>query len=354
MGRRNRRNQLNIAKVAIWSVLIIALLTVVLVIVIALGDRKNKDNTAGSSDLYVNGTPIDETGNVPGVQGASNDTEGSVESGGASGTLFEESSAASPGQVGTGENDAASKPDDSTSVPPITDPEILWATKDWGLGFGNPGDKPTGVAGIDVMKQYNAFFVTDNEEKVLYLTFDCGYENGNTGVILDVLKKHNVPATFFVVGHYLKTAPDMVKRMVEEGHTVGNHTYSHPDMSTISDEASFRKEMEDVSNLFKEVTGTEMAPYYRPPQGKYCLANLQMAKDLGYYTFFWSIAHMDWDVNNQPSHEKAINTIMNRTHPGAIVLLHVISKTNGEILDDLLTKWEEMGYTFRPLSDFTE
>ena len=205
-----------------------------------------------------------------------------------------------------------------------------------------------------MMKQYNAFFVTDNEEKVLYLTFDCGYENGNTGVILDVLKKHNVPATFFVVGHYLKTAPDMVKRMVEEGHTVGNHTYSHPDMSTISDEASFRKEMEDVSNLFKEVTGTEMAPYYRPPQGKYCLANLQMAKDLGYYTFFWSIAHMDWDVNNQPSHEKAINTIMNRTHPGAIVLLHVISKTNGEILDDLLTKWEEMGYTFRPLSDFTE
>ncbi len=139
-----------------------------------------------------------------------------------------------------------------------------------------------------------------------------------------------------------------------EGHTVGNHTYHHPDMSKISDETSFRKEMEDAANLFKEVTGTDMAMYYRPPQGKYNTANLQMAKDMGYTTFFWSLAYVDWNVDDQPSHEEAMEKLMGRIHPGAIVLLHSTSKTNGEILDEVLTKWEEMGYTFRPLSDFVE
>lgn len=232
--------------------------------------------------------------------------------------------------------------------------EVLEESENWGLGFGKSGEKPTGNATVAEMKKYNAYYMAEGDEKVLYLTFDCGYENGNTEPILDALKKHNAQATFFVVGHFLESAPDIVKRMVEDGHTVGNHTYHHPDMSKISDTASFQKEMNDVAALFKETTGTDLAMYYRPPQGKYNTANLQMAKDMGYSTFFWSLAYVDWNQDDQPSHEEALDKLTKRVHPGAIVLLHSTSKTNGEIMDELLTKWEEMGYTFRPLSDFVE
>ena len=207
--------------------------------------------------------------------------------------------------------------------------QALLSAENWGLGYG---------AG----------------EKKIYLTFDCGYENGNTSQILDALKKHDAPATFFVVGHFLESAPEMVKRMVEEGHTVGNHTYHHYDMSKISDPAVFQKEMDDVRTLFQETTGTEMAMYYRPPQGKYSETNLQMAKDLGYSTFFWSLAYVDWNVDAQPSHEEAFSKLIDRIHPGAVVLLHNTSKTNGEILDELLTKWEEMGYTFGKLEELVQ
>ncbi len=225
-------------------------------------------------------------------------------------------------------------------------------SENWGLGFGKSGEKPTGNATMAEMKKYDAYYMAEGEEKVLYITFDCGYENGNTAPILDALKKHNAPATFFVVGHFLESAPDMVKRMVEDGHTVGNHTYHHPDMSKISDKASFHKEMNDAAALFKETTGKEMAMYYRPPQGKYSTSNLQMAKDMGYSTFFWSLAYVDWNQDSQPSHEEALEKLTKRVHPGAIVLLHSTSKTNGEIMDEILTKWEEMGYTFRSLEDF--
>lgn len=230
----------------------------------------------------------------------------------------------------------------------------LLSAENWGLGFGAEGTQPSGTASVDKLKEYNAYYVGDAGEKKIYLTFDCGYENGNTPAILDALKKHNVSATFFVVGHFLESAPEQVKRMVEEGHTVGNHTYHHYDMSKISDPAVFRKEMDDVRELFKETTGTEMAMYYRPPQGKYSEENLQMAKELGYSTFFWSLAYVDWNVDAQPSHEEAFSKLTGRIHPGAVVLLHNTSKTNGEILDELLTKWEEMGYTFGKLEELTE
>ena len=224
----------------------------------------------------------------------------------------------------------------------------------WGLGFGTEGTQPTGNVSADELKQYEAYYVGDAAEKVLYLTFDCGYENGNTEAILDALKKHEVTGTFFVVGHFLETAPEIVKRMVEEGHIVGNHTYHHPDMSAISDMASFQKEMEDVEALYQEITGKEMTPFYRPPQGKYSIQNLEMAKELGYHTFFWSLAYVDWNVDAQPTKEEAFSKLLTRVHPGAIVLLHSTSSTNAQILDELLTKWEEMGYTFAPLSDLVE
>lgn len=232
--------------------------------------------------------------------------------------------------------------------------DTILTSENWGLGFGAEGTKPTGNASASELAKYDTYFVGDTDEKIIYLTFDCGYENGNTAPILDALKKHNVTATFFVVGHYLESAPEMTKRMVEEGHTVGNHTYHHPDMSKISDQATFQKEMDDVKTKFNEVTGGEMAMYYRPPQGKYSTANLQMAKDLGYSTFFWSLAYVDWNVDSQPSHEEAMKKLTGRIHPGAIVLLHVTSKTNGEIMDEVLTKWEEMGYTFGTLDELMQ
>ena len=215
--------------------------------------------------------------------------------------------------------------------------------ENWGLGFGQAGTQPTGNASAEELKKYNAYYVGGNAEKVIYLTFDAGYENGNTQPILDALKKHNVHATFFVVGHYLESAPELVKQMVADGHFVGNHTYHHLDMSSIASKESFEKEMKDVENEFKELTGQELARFYRPPQGKYNIKNLEMAKDLGYHTFFWSLAYVDWYQDKQPTKEEAFEKLVGRIHPGAIVLLHSTSKTNGEILDELLTKWEEMG-----------
>lgn len=226
------------------------------------------------------------------------------------------------------------------------------SSENWGLGFGQEGTQPTGNATVEELKKYNTSYVGSNTEKVIYLTFDAGYENGNTEPILDALKKHNVTATFFVVGHYLESAPELVKRMVAEGHFVGNHTYHHLDMSSISSKESFEKEMKDVENKFQEITGTQLTRFYRPPQGKYNTKNLEMAKEMGYHTFFWSLAYVDWYQDKQPSKEEAFKKLLGRIHPGAIVLLHSTSKTNGEILDELLTKWEEMGYTFRTLEDF--
>ena len=204
------------------------------------------------------------------------------------------------------------------------------------------------------LKQYDTYYVGDGDDKVIYLTFDCGYENGNTPKILEALKKHQVKATFFVVGHFLESSPDLVKQMVADGHTVGNHTYHHPDMSAISDQASFGKEIGDVEAKYKEITGQEMTKYYRPPQGKYSTENLKMAQDLGYHTFFWSLAYVDWYADNQPTPEQAYEKLLGRIHPGAIVLLHNTSDTNGNILDELLTKWENMGYHFGTLSDLWE
>ena len=226
--------------------------------------------------------------------------------------------------------------------------------ENWGLGFGQEGSQPSGNASAAELAKYNAYYVGNAQDKVIYLTFDAGYENGNTAPILDALKKHNVTATFFVVGHYLESAPELVMRMVEEGHTVGNHTYHHPDMSAISDRETFAKEMNDVAALYQEITGQEMTAFYRPPQGKYSTENLKMAQEMGYTTFFWSLAYVDWYQDKQPTHEEAFDKLLSRIHPGAIVLLHSTSQTNGEIMDELLTKWEEMGYTFKSLSDLVQ
>ena len=224
-------------------------------------------------------------------------------------------------------------------------------SENWGLGFGTEGKPPTGNASAEELKKYDAYFIGDTTQNTIYLTFDCGYENGNTEPILDALKKHDVKATFFVVGNFLETSPEIVKRMIAEGHTVGNHTYHHLDMSAISSMDAFKKETQDVENLFEQITGTPITKFYRPPQGKYNIENLKMAQEFGYHTFFWSLAYVDWYQDKQPTKDEAFGKLLKRIHPGAIVLLHSTSSTNAQILDELLTKWEEMGYTIKPLTE---
>ncbi len=219
----------------------------------------------------------------------------------------------------------------------------------WGLSFQTPGLPPAGNATSDYLKEFRACYLDPTEDKVIYLTFDAGYENGNTEPILDALKKHQAPAAFFLVGNYLETRPDLVKRMINEGHIVGNHTYHHPDMSKISTKEAFQKELTDLETLFQQTTGQPMSKFYRPPQGKYSESNLQMAKDMGYTTFFWSLAYVDWYQDKQPSKEEAFDKLLSRIHPGAVVLLHSTSSTNAAILDELLTKWEQMGYRFESI-----
>ncbi len=222
-------------------------------------------------------------------------------------------------------------------------------TGNWGLSFPKPGESPIGNESCDYLKNYNAYFIGKNSEKVIYLTFDAGYENGYTDKILDTLKKNQVPATFFLCGNYFKENPDMVKKIVAEGHIIGNHTMSHPDMSKITDKKTFERELSQIEELYKSITGNEIKKFYRPPMGKYNAESLQMAKDLGYSTIFWSLAYMDFDDKNQPTKEVAFSKLIPRIHPGAILLLHNTSKSNSLILDELIQKYHEMGYEFKSL-----
>ena len=236
------------------------------------------------------------------------------------------------------------------ALPAGGDAAVPASADNWGLSFPTEGQSPVGNASAEDLAQYDAYYLGDTSKKTIYLTFDAGYENGYTPAILDALKKHNAPGTFFVVGSYIKENPDLIKRMVAEGHTVGNHTYHHPNMSQ-KDEASFKKELNDLAALFQETTGTPLPLFYRPPEGKFSDENLTWAQELGYKTIFWSLAYVDWKQDAQPSREAAFDKLMPRTHDGAIVLLHSTSSTNAAILDELLTRWEEMGYTFGTLSE---
>ena len=224
-------------------------------------------------------------------------------------------------------------------------------TGSWGLSFRQEGLPPIGNAGRDQLARLGAAYIGNTEEKVLYLTFDAGYENGCTEQVLDTLKKHQVSAAFFLVGNYIERNADLVRRMVEEGHIVGNHTMHHYDMSKLSQKETFSRELTDLEELFRQTTGKELPKFYRPPQGVYSQENLKMAKELGYKTVFWSLAYVDWLNDKQPTREEAFRKLLPRTHNGAVVLLHSTSKTNAEILDDLLTQWENLGYRFGTLEE---
>ncbi len=218
----------------------------------------------------------------------------------------------------------------------------------WGLSFQQEGKEPVGNATAEYLKEYNAYYIdkAGEKEKRIYLTFDAGYENGYTEKILDVLKEEDVPAAFFLVGNYIQQNPEIVKRMNDEGHTVGNHTMHHPDMASIAEQSAFEKELTDLEAEYEKATGKKMKKIYRPPQGKYSENNLKQAFEMGYTTVFWSLAYVDWYENDQPAREDALNTLNKRVHPGAIVLLHSTSKTNSEILQELIQGWKKQGYKF--------
>lgn len=262
-----------------------------------------------------------------------------------------------PGEEVESENSKESETEENSRENDKTDwnekeyPELKYDGADWGLVYGETGTQPRGNEKPEVLKEYAAYYVGNPDDKVIYLTFDCGYENGNTDAILKALKAHDAKATFFVTGRFLEEEGELVNRMVDEGHAVGSHSYTHPDITKLPDKESLARELDQVKEKFQEVTGKELDMYFRPPEGKCSSKTLKWSQELGYATIYWSIAHVDWNTSNQPDCEKAIQTLTSRTHPGAIVLLHNTSSTNGEILDELMDKWEEMGYTFAPLSD---
>lgn len=225
--------------------------------------------------------------------------------------------------------------------------EYNWYFKQ--LGEGIPPAVPPETESFT--KKYQCFHLGDTSKKELYLTFDEGYENGYTGKILDILKTHKVKAAFFVVKPYILSNKDLINRMVSEGHLVCNHSARHPSMAALTDQNKFNKELSDVENAFKEATGKEMPKYFRPPMGKYSELSLHYTDSLGYKTIFWSFAYADWDPHKQPSPASAKDRIMKKTHNGAIILLHAVSKTNTEILDGLLSEWKRQGYEMKSLNE---
>ena len=195
------------------------------------------------------------------------------------------------------------------------------------------------------LKDYRGFYVLPNSSQKIYLTFDCGYELGYTSTILDTLKKHDVKAAFFITGQYIKTQPDLVTRMHQEGHLVCSHTWNHPDMTTLSSD-QIEQELQRLDQAYRQLTGTSLDPYLRPPMGRYSQFSLAESDRLGYHTVFWSLAFKDWDPNQQPGPQVSYQEVMNNIHPGAVILLHAVSHSNTEALDRILADLKAQGYVF--------
>ena len=201
---------------------------------------------------------------------------------------------------------------------------------------------------MGIVKKHGAIFLGNTSDKELYLTFDNGYENGYTAPILDILKSKGVPAAFFITGHYVKDKPELVKRMVAEGHVVGNHSWSHPDMTTLSAEG-VQSELDRVKLAVKELTGQQEMHYLRPPRGIFNEHMLAVSRQVGYISVFWSIAYKDWDTKAQRGARYAYDSVMSQLHPGAVMLLHSVSKDNAEALTQIIDDARSKGYTFKSL-----
>ncbi|HCC35188.1 MAG TPA: delta-lactam-biosynthetic de-N-acetylase [Ruminococcaceae bacterium] len=224
---------------------------------------------------------------------------------------------------------------------------------EWYFMPNEQGIQPEPTPESEIIKKYDGHYIGDSDEKIIYLTFDAGYENGYTGQILDTLKKHRVPAAFFLVEYYFDSAPEMVRRMMDDGHLVCNHTANHKNLAHVTDFAEFQREVTRVEEKCLNVTGKELARYLRPPEGVYSERVLWYAQQMGYSTVFWSFAYFDWDNDNPPSRETAFAKIYPRTHNGEVALLHSTAKINADILDELLTEWKRQGYAFGSLDHLT-
>lgn len=213
---------------------------------------------------------------------------------------------------------------------------------------GEPSGEPQNI--LNLINKYSAYYLGDTSKKVIFLTFDEGYENGYTPRILDILKQNNVKAAFFVTTPYINSNKELIKRMADEGHLVCNHSTSHPSMASVAkDPNKFQKEFDVTEKAYEDATGKKMPKFFRPPMGKYSELSLYYTQKLGYKTIFWSSAYHDWDVNNQPSLQNAKKTIIERTHNGGIILLHAVSKTNTELLDSIIKEWKNNGYQLESL-----
>lgn len=220
----------------------------------------------------------------------------------------------------------------------------------WGFKKATHGGLPSiaeeGYA--DLVQTYDALFYDNSGKKVLYLTFDNGYENGYTPAILDVLKEKNVKATFFVTGHYIEDQPELLKRMVQEGHIIGNHSWSHPDMSTLNADR-IRQEIEKVNASIAAITPQKETVYFRPPRGIFNERVLKIVRDMGMETIFWSIAYKDWERDVSRGKDYAYQQVVKQFHPGAVILLHSVSKDNAEALGMIIDEALRQGYTFESL-----
>ncbi len=221
--------------------------------------------------------------------------------------------------------------------------------KGWGFKRvnGKAPDMPANIC--EMLAKYDAYFLGDTSGKNLYLTFDQGYEAGYTAKILDVLKENDVKAAFFVTGHYLEKEKELIKRMVDEGHIIGNHSDKHKSAPTIT-KAEQEKEIKSLEKMFKADYDAPMV-YYRPPKGEYSEATLANTKELGYKTIFWSSAYVDWELNNQKGTDYAFGQITKQFHDGNIILLHAVSKDNANCLDAVIKEAKKQGYSFKTLDE---
>lgn len=234
----------------------------------------------------------------------------------------------------------------------LVNPTSFVKAKDvsWGIPKKDAGEiQPyPGTYYDSIVRENDAYYIGEANDNAVYLTFDCGYENGNLPMILDALRDEGVPALFFLTGHFMEEEPELVLRMVNEGHLVGNHTYDHPNLTTVSQERFF-DELTRAEEKFYEITGQEMEKYLRPPEGRFNQEMLDWAAEAGYYTILWSLAYVDWYVDKQKGGDYAHEQVMNRMHPGAIILLHSTSSDNALAMADLVISIREAGYEFRSL-----
>jgi peptidoglycan-N-acetylmuramic acid deacetylase len=220
----------------------------------------------------------------------------------------------------------------------------------FGFKKSNGGKLPSiAEEGFMAMLQKNeAIFLGNTERKELYLTFDNGYENGYTPQILDVLKEKKVPAAFFVTGHYVQDQTKLLQRMVNENHLIGNHSWSHPDLSQVSN-LQIKSELEKVKEAVSKQTGQQSMKFVRPPRGVFSDRMLGVCKELGYTNVFWSIAYKDWDINQQKGWSYAYENVMAQLHPGAVILLHSVSGDNAKALGKIIDDARKQGYEFKSL-----